>query len=550
MYVGNFWQSAAAGYWLLSLSCSSSYCKDEEGALNKKEFRRKLEELDRRLEEEGRSKYHAASKGPDSTDTQASPPLVPRQTKWKPWHFIGLGLILTVVVAVGNQFFQAIKELNSEVQASSNASAQQSETRQLEALYFGQGYVPLFVGRSVESAMVLSNEQFDESFWRIRNLDTNGDITTSYREGRPIEKVEGLFVCSQTLAPGADIPDFAIGQITLEVSKSCSGSVPPFVMGPVAEAGGVFVPTPLGENCYRADRCEAEVVEGVFLGFLDEEYNGYKRAIVETGVGKMEVELAWVEPVGREWCDISKENSDQLFAGAIEVRNSLFQVGALVRLVKSSGWDDSAFFHRLSASGEMIDGDAPLNSINEMLVKSGYWIPAVSEHPWEKILYTYNDDLLNSTWTSVFSDERAWDMPILALYAAKLNEAANSAFADPNPPLRSCLEEKSDQVAFLVSEKEDEDRRDEKNRDRWAADVEAVWRSIFCPTRSDQYPERCSSYDPAKDDLVGTGNGAGSNGGSSGGPSWGNPGGGANCTWVNGYTRRDGTRVSGYRRCG
>lgn len=499
----------------------------------KAELARKLAEIDRRL-------------GIESETPERRISLSERSPKFYLILASAVVIGISAVIAIGNQFVLAVREMAQESAVTASATQQAPTTSR----YFGPGYVPLFVGGAVETAMILANEKFDEQFWRIRNLDTKKDITTSYREGKPIEKVEGLFVCSQTLAPGADVPDFAIGQITIEVSRDCSQNRAPFLMGPAAEQAGRFVPTPLGENCYRADMCDAPVMEGVFLGFLDEEYKGYKTALIETGVGKMEIELAWIDPVSQAWCEISDENSNELFAGALEARDSLLEVGSLVRLIKGSYWDDSAFLHRLSDFGELVDGEVPANSVNEMLVQTGYWIPTVSEHPWENVLYSYNEEMLNPTWTSIFSELHTWETPILAEYALKLNQAANDAFANPNPHLGTCIEEKSDQVAFLISEKEDEERREEDNRDRWAADVEAVWRSVFCPTMSEKYPDRCASYDPAKDDLVGTGSSSGSGGNSSGGSTWGSAGGGTNCTWVNGYTRRDGTRVSGYRRCG
>lgn len=501
----------------------------------KEELARKLAEIDKRL-------------GIETPNKPARKPLHERSNKFFVGIMAAVIIGISVIAGVGNQVAIAIKEASRETTSTPSSSATQT-TASINR-YFGPGYVPFYVGGSLESAMILTKEKFDENFWRIRNLDTKSDITTSYREGRPIEKAEGLFVCSQTLAPGADVPEFAIGQITIEVSRNCSASKVPFLMGPAAEQAGYFVPTPLGDDCYRADRCEAPVLEGVFVEFLDEEYKGYKTALIETGVGKMEVDLAWIDIVAEEWCDIDDQNNDDLLAGAIEARDNLFMAGALVRLVKGDGWDDSAFFHRLNPDGTYLDGDIPENSVNELLVRSGYWMPTLSEHPWGGRLYSYNEELSNPVWAYSRPD---WELSeLLEAYRSRLNDAANNSHADPNPVLGYCLEQKSDQVAILLAEKQDEERKDGDDRNSWAQDVEAVWRSVFCPTRSDQFPERCASYDPAKDDLVGTSGGSssgGSSSGSSGGSNW-SGGGGTNCTWVNSYTRKDGTRVSGYYRCG
>lgn len=499
----------------------------------KAELARKLAEIDKRL-------------GIESDPPGTKSKLLEQSPRFHLWIAAATVVGISVIVGIGNQLVLGIRDFPTAQTSAPSPSS--TENEQSSSRYFGPGYVPMFVGGSAEEAMVLAYEKFDEWFWRIKDLDAKRDITTSYREDRPIEKVEGLFVCTQSLAPGADVPDFAIGQITIEVSRNCSQNGVPFLMGPAAEQAGLFVPTPLGGDCYRADKCDAQILEGVFVRFLDEDYRGHKTALVETGVGQMEVELAWVEVVAQEWCDFEDQNNSDLLAGALDVRDGLFQPGALVRMVKGDGWDDTAFFHRLNPAGKLIDGDIPENSINEMLVRSGYWYPTVSEHPWTGRLYSYKPEMENPEWVYLHPDRDLSDL--FEIYRSRLNDAANESFNNPNPALGFCVEQKSDQVAILIAEKEDEERKEEADRDRWAQDVEAVWRSVFCPTRSDQYPERCAKYDPAKDDLVGTGGGSGSSGGSSGGSSWGGSGGGTNCTWVNSYTRRDGTRVSGYYRCG
>jgi hypothetical protein len=202
--------------------------------------------------------------------------------------------------------------------------------------------------------------------------------------------------------------------------------------------------------------------------------------------------------------------------------------------------------HRLDEDGVLIDGPIPENSVNEQLVASGYWVPLnISKHPWERILYTYDEEMANPKWEDSYSrsEPKTASEKRMSIYSERITSAANSAYSSPNAYLGSCLEQKSDQVAFLLAQKEEEEQRNEDNRRRWAADVEAVWRSVFCPTMAEDFPKRCAKYNPEKDDKVGTGGGSGSS-------NWGGSGGGSNCTWVNSYTRRDGTRVSGYFRCG
>jgi hypothetical protein len=264
----------------------------------------------------------------------------------------------------------------------------------------------------------------------------------------------------------------------------------------------------------------------------------------------MEVDLAWIDIVAEEWCDLDDQNNGDLLAGAIDARDNLFTAGALVRLVKGEGWDDSAFFHRLNPDGTYLDGDIPENSVNELLVRSGFWMPTVSEHPWGGRLYSYQEDLSNPVWAYSNPDQELSEL--LEKYRSRLNKAANDSHLDPNPALVYCLEEKSDQVAILLSEQQDKSEDDDRDRiivpstsddDNWALDCEG-----------DAYydwPQLCDGGKRLLQETLG-GKGPYGDWGSPGGGSSagsGGSGGGSNCTWVDSYYRKDGTRVSGHWRC-
>ncbi len=414
------------------------------------------------------------------------------------------------------------------------ASSQNSEVEDqpaLEATYYDATTVPFFVGRTAESSVVLMRDRFDEQFSDIKNLDTEKDMSTYYRDNGDLNDLDGLFVCSQSMAPGANVPDYAFMNIDIEVSSNCANKEVTFAMGPAAVELGRFVPVSIAGACDRTDYCDLPEMDGIVVGFAEEGFRSHKTVLVQTGLGVMEVELALIDLMD-EWCESDDAESVTIREKAIEERNLLLPIGSYVRLVLTKGlYGNERFVHRLSNDGLLTDGEIPNYSVNEMLVSSGYWLPDsdAGSHAWKSI-YSTDSGIKDATWQpSTYNSEDA----AFVAYQKRILRAANLEFADPNPILATCLVEKEKEIVALYKEEEDDRRRSAAAAKKRASDIEAVWRSVFCSDGgAADYPERCKSYNPAVDDKVGAGSG-----------------GGSNCTWVNAHTR-NGSSVRGHWRCG
>lgn len=436
---------------------------------------------------------------------------------------------LIVVGQVANSILPTNGSASSSEQTVANQEIQ--EEIKTEAVFFDLETIPLFTGYSAQSAAVLMRESFNESFSSIDNLDTGEDLRTRFSRDRHLDELEGLFVCSQNYAPGADPSETAFSRLRIEVSSACAGEKPDIALGQAARDLDMPSFTPIGGECYQAKRCDIEEMDGIFLGFDGEGYRGHKTGRVLTAIGELEIELAFVD-LSSEWC----EADDSMKIAAISARDEILTEGDFVRLKGAEDlYGDRRIVHRLDVQGSLIDGSPPKNSVNELLVKTGYWVPSddAGDHPWENVGY-FQEEMINASWSTEKIENPEKEM---SLYRNRILEAADESFSKPNAQLATCLEEKNDAVVVLIADKEEELAEESRERNARASDVEAVWRSVFCPTMSEKYPERCASYNPEVDDKVGTGSGG------SGGSSI-----GSNCTWVDGHYR-GGSFVSGHWRC-
>ena len=418
---------------------------------------------------------------------------------------------------------------NTQLQ-SEQVSNPQPEVIRTDAIFYDSQTVPFFTGYSASSAVVIMRDEFDERFWSIENLDTGRDISTYYSRDKDLEDLEGLFVCSQNYAPGIDPSSTGFQRLKIEISSDCSGETPRLAFGPAAEQMSLPVFQGINGECYQTDRCDVNEMDGIFLGFDDEGYLGHKTGRVLTGLGEMEIELAFVD-LSSEWC----KADESMMVAAISARDEILREGDYVRLKGAEDlYGNRRMVHRLDQEGRPIDGAPPENSVNELLVKTGLWVPddKAGEHPWENTRF-FDKEMINPSW----SNEKVGNSQNeIGIYINLILDAANDTFSDPVPELATCLDDKDDAVALLISEEEDQLEEESRERRNRADDVEAVWRSVFCPSFSEKYPERCSTYNPEVDDKVGVG----------GGDSIG--GVGSNCTWVDGHYR-GGSYVRGHVRC-
>jgi hypothetical protein len=384
-------------------------------------------------------------------------------------------------------------------------------------VFFGADFMPNFVGASLRDSIELLDEEFGHDFDSVLNIDSNEILETVYFNDNALRDVESIFVCTQNVAPGADPQNYVFEyHLDITVSTSCAGKVADFHMGPSALALGLRSPPAFNGNCdAELKRCrETLEVEGFFVRFLDDDsLYSYKTAVIRTGLGEVEAELAWIEPT-TEWCGYDAPQNGDLMAGAMGARDQLLQPGQLIRLVRTPDlWDGLWFFHRLTPQGVLQDGEVPELSVNEQVVATGFWIPEANavQHSYED----YYQPIADRKWTVRDRYLQESDVLLFA-YAERLTNASNVAFDSPNEFLSSCITDQQEELGSRPSYANSDDDDDDSSR-------------LY----------------------VNDSDGSGSDWDSGGsGSDWDSGGGGTNCTWVNGYTRRDGTRVSGHQRCG
>ena len=363
-------------------------------------------------------------------------------------HYLSGVSVNILNATLAPQIFSSISEVeNTEVQDLSNPKF---------VPMFGTSEVPWFVGRDAETAVVAFVETFGFALDRVTNIDTDETLSAIYPDyrDRELREYEGLFVCTQSYPPGADPMDYRFKSLRLEVSKDCSGAEPEFLMGSAARLVGDWVPVPLGG---LSDEGYATLVEGYFVEFLSEGYNSHKTLIVKTGFGDLQIELAMIDLAG-DWCRLDDDSA--LEQGALRARDQLFEPNMKVRLVKPKYlYGDEWFVHRLSDDGTPRDGEPPLGSTSELLVKSGYWVPDHSDVSY-KVENRYQN-VSEQTW-----EIRESTSLELREYAQLLADAANQAKQAPNPELSTCLIAKQDEVTQAQNDLARQNAEDQAERDR------------------------------------------------------------------------------------
>ena len=460
-------------------------------------------------------------------------------------------------ITVGTILFVAFLYGITANTASTSGSSQGANQPLVEATFYDTNTIPFFVGRTAASSAIMMRDEYDQDFYSIKNIDTSEEIYTFFDDNSDLEKLDGLYVCTQSMAPGADVPESAFMYIVIEISKDCANKKVPFAMGPAAKEIGQYVPVSLNRSCYSrfASECNVPQMDGVVIGFPDEGWTAYKSVLVATGMGVMEVELALIG-LSDEWCGADDSESQDIREKAVKEKIRMLTPGSFVRIVNTDALSaaNKRFVHRLTPEGQFLDGQPPSLSVNELLVSSGFWIPdeVAGSHAWERLGW-FTKGLKNAVWQpdEIFSDDVS-----LSAYRKRILKAANLEFAKPNPILANCLQSKESQVLAIYSE-EDEKRRSAYSAVKKESQYWAIWRSVFCSDGgAKNYPQRCKGFNSTVEEDLGAvpgggfepEGGSGSDGGStSGGGSV--SGGGSNCTWVNAYTR-NGSSVRGHWRCG
>ena len=463
----------------------------------------------------------------------------------------GSALAVIVGITVVGQIAEAFRD-SADSQIASQVNSAGSETEPVmttQAIYFDQKHVPLFVGKTAGSAAKMLRDYYEEWFDEIRIVESREKLSTYFRRDSDLDELAGYYVCSQSIAPGSDPHERAFGNIKLEVSLSCADRQPDFAMGPAARLLGRYVPPSLGNDCTFFDYCEVEALDGVIIGFKDEDSNGYRTADLQTGLGRVEVKLAMIDLASR-WCDIDDQFDAALRVAAIEARDNFLPAGTHVRLLGSGFLGDyERMFHRIADDGSYLDGEPEANSVNELLVASGTWVPSryTASHPCENTSY-FETDMLDATWVVVDAGDLN---PQELAYRTLIAEAAQDAIESPAGLFSTCTQSKEESVVALIREEEEEKEEEERRRVallKSSSDDDGVWTLDDCDgDRYYEHPQLCDGGDRLVREALAGGGSSGSSGGGSG-SSFGSSG-GSNCTYVDPYTRKDGTRVRGHTRC-
>jgi hypothetical protein len=247
-----------------------------------------------------------------------------------------------------------------------------------------------------------------------------------------VSQLEGLFVCSQSHLAGAS--QRQDDQLVILARPECSDATNPMLAGSYAATAGLWTPA----QPKKETLSENDYVDGWVWAAGERFYDA--DLVVMTAAGLLATELAFVEPI-TDWCysSSSQETEDSLATQAFTVRDQMIPFGTPVRLFPAlSQFDNSALVHRLGVDGGLRDGEPPFDSVNELLVKSGYWIPHI----------TGVTDLDTRTRPS----EREWhvsytlDAPMAAMeaeYRQRIIDAGNQTRLAALGQIDACITEQS-----------------------------------------------------------------------------------------------------------
>ena len=198
----------------------------------------------------------------------------------------------------------------------------------------------------------------------------DGDKAIYVSSDKDVTGLEGKYVCTQDQLAGSE--NIATTKITFEVSADCSEAYNPMLAGKYAAEAGVWSPAPQTGAKWTSN----EYVDGWVFSYGDRYYA--KNVEILTQYGLISTKLAMVKPV-TDWCyDGSSGDEAALSAKALNTREGLIPVGTPVRAILARpGQSNDVFIHRLTTTGQFRDGTPPVDSVNELLIKTGYWIPDI-----------------------------------------------------------------------------------------------------------------------------------------------------------------------------
>lgn len=282
-----------------------------------------------------------------------------------------------------------------------------------------KGIVPIFVGFDAFDSYSLANELG----FSVNPYSLDGEYIYSYDVGYE-KSLPGKSICYQSILPGSNYKQY--DEIKLVIDASCAGKIPTMLTGAYAASANLWTPA----LATGATAFENETLEGWVVGFGDE-YSPESVTLL-TNYGEIRFALGLIEPI-TNWCQDDTFPDQDPAVLALEAVKATIPIDTPVRAVLGQvGRYDATFMHRLDSSGNLIDGIEPLNSVNELLVKTGYWIPdAVGIDESEMKI-----DPLKRKW---FISKNNFLTASEILYAKLIVAAANNLRLDKSNPLGMCV---------------------------------------------------------------------------------------------------------------
>ena len=309
----------------------------------------------------------------------------------------------------------------------------------------------------------------------------DGEPDSVYYTSDETDNLKGLYVCSQTYPVGVKVdPNDWKTSLKLNLDSTCKDVINLFRVGDQKLSKSDWEPSVVPDDRQK--------IEGWVFGYQEDSYSPDNQIQVMTAAGVEDFSLAQIKLTSDfDSCDFSDGDKTLHDQDSFDLEQELLPLGTPVAMYQEdSNRASDVFVHVLGKDGLPLDGEPPLNSVNQKLVESGLWILDSST-------YIEKPDYVKPTMQKIKLDKHfLGDGPFAAEYAQLMLNAANAARAKPVEVLKACLAQ-GDQI-FI---------------DFWG--------------KSD-----------ARGDVSAAG-------GSSGG-------GGGGCTYVHGYFRR-GHYVHGYYRC-
>ncbi len=334
-------------------------------------------------------------------------------SKAKRQLFVAGAAFITLVLLSGGV------NLIKNVTGTGNDGARSSQGSANGTIQVDDGLVPDFVGFDAYEAFKLSK---DLGF-SVDPYGLDGEYIYSY-DVEYDQSLPGKGVCYQGLLPGSSYKEYE--KLKLVIDVSCVGKKSIMLSGTYAAKANTWTPAITS----GASALENDVLEGWVAGYGDK-YSP-ERITLLTNYGEVTLALGFIEPISY-WCQdgaFPDQDPDLLALQAVKDTAPLYSP---VRVVfgESSRYDDT-FMHRLDSSGALVDGEVPVNSINELLVKTGFWIPDAIGIDESEMKVDPLKRKWNITTASYFE-------PIELSYVKRIVSAANTLRLVPTNPLGVCV---------------------------------------------------------------------------------------------------------------